>query len=96
MVARGLERPEHNVDAGLDVRIIVLELADRGLGAQRGCAAARTMPSSLNVLGDEEQRLGGLDRGLENGDQRLKRRELLLVDEDVGGLEPRPPSSRRW
>ena len=61
-----------------------------GLGAQRGCAAARTMPSSLNVLGDEEQRLGGLDRGLENGDQRLKRRELLLVDEDVGGLEPRP------
>jgi hypothetical protein len=46
MVARRLERPEHNVDAGLDVRIIVLELADRGLGAQQGRAAARTSMSS--------------------------------------------------
>jgi hypothetical protein len=95
MVARRLERPKHNVDAGLDVRIIVLELADRGLGAQHGRAAARTMPSSLNVLGDEEQRLGGLDRGLENR-QQLERGEFLLVDEDVGVLEPRPPSFRRW
>ena len=95
MVARRLERPEHNVDAGLDVRIIVLELADRGLGAQQGRAATRTMPSSLNVLGDEEQRLGGLDRGLENW-QQLERGEFLPVDEDVGVLEPRPPSFRRW
>jgi hypothetical protein len=95
MVARRLERPEHNVDAGLDVRIIVLELADRGLGAQQGRAAARTMPSSLNVLGDEEQRLGGLDRGLENR-QQLEQGEFFLVDEDVGVLEPRPPTFRRW
>jgi hypothetical protein len=53
------------------------------------------MPSSLNVLGDEEQRLGGLDRGLKTR-QQLERGDFLLVDEDVGVLEPRPPSFRRW
>jgi hypothetical protein len=37
---RRASTPEHNVDAGLDVRIIVLELADCGLGAQQGHAAA--------------------------------------------------------
>ena len=84
MVARRLERREHIVDAGLDVRIIVLELADRGLGAQQGRAAARTMPSSLNVLGDEEQRLGGLDRGLEN------RQQLGLAVTRAAILFPRP------
>ena len=38
---RRLERPEHDVDAGLDVGILVAELADRGLGAQERDAAAR-------------------------------------------------------
>jgi hypothetical protein len=33
---------------------------------------------ALDVFGDDEQRLAGLDDGLEDGDQRLKRRELLL------------------
>ena len=37
----GLKRPEHDVDAGLDVSILVAELADRGLGAP-----ARMCPSS--------------------------------------------------
>src|ERR1700733_9164061 len=36
----GLKRPEHDVDAGLDVRILVAELADRGLGPQQRDAAA--------------------------------------------------------
>ena len=44
--ARRLERPEHNVDAGLGVRTIVLELADGGLGAERrwprSCRAGRS------------------------------------------------------
>src|SRR4029077_5114907 len=31
---RGFERPEHDVDAGLDVLVVVGELADRGPGAQ--------------------------------------------------------------
>src|SRR4029077_4164034 len=31
----GLKRPEHDVDAGLDVGILVAELADRRLGAQQ-------------------------------------------------------------
>jgi len=44
--ARRLERPEHNVDAGLGVRTAVLELADGGLGAERrwprSCRAGRS------------------------------------------------------
>jgi hypothetical protein len=39
---------------------------------------------ALDVFGDDEQRLADLDDGLEDGDQRLKRREPLLADEDVG------------
>jgi hypothetical protein len=39
-----MRHPAPRCDAGLDVRIIVLELADRGLGAQQGHAA---LPSSL-------------------------------------------------
>jgi hypothetical protein len=35
-----LKRPEHDVDAGLDVGILVAELADRRLGAQQRDAAA--------------------------------------------------------
>ena len=38
---RRLKRPEHDVDAGLDVGILVAELADRGLGAQQRHAASR-------------------------------------------------------
>src|SRR5208283_1459420 len=37
---RRLERPEHNVDAGLDVGILVAQLADRGLGAQERHSAS--------------------------------------------------------
>ena len=37
---RGLKRPEHDVDAGLDVCIVAAELADRRLGAQQRDAAA--------------------------------------------------------
>ena len=42
---------------------------------------------SFDVFGDDEQRLAGLDDGLEDREQRLKRGELLLVDEDVGVLK---------
>ena len=42
---------------------------------------------SLDVLGDDEQWLASLDNGLEDREHGLKRRELLLVDEDIGVLE---------
>ena len=42
---------------------------------------------ALDVLGDDEQRLAGLHDRLEHRQHRLQRRELLLVDEDVGVLE---------
>ena len=37
---RLLKRPEHDVDAGLDIFIFVAELADRRLGAQQRDTAA--------------------------------------------------------
>ena len=42
---------------------------------------------ALDVLGDDEERLAGLHDRLEDGEHRLQRGELLLVDEDVGVLE---------
>ena len=42
---------------------------------------------AFDVLGDDEQRLAGLHHGFEHRQQRLQRRELLLVDQDVGILE---------
>jgi hypothetical protein len=42
---------------------------------------------SFDVFGDNEQRLAGLDDGLEDRQHRLKRRELLLEDEDIGVLK---------
>ena len=42
---------------------------------------------ALDVLGDDQQRLAGLHHRFEDGQHRLQRRELLLVDEDVGVLE---------
>ena len=45
---------------------------------------------ALDVLGDDQQRLAGLDHGFENGKQRLEVRQLLLVDQDVGILELGP------
>ena len=42
---------------------------------------------ALDILGDDEQRLAGLNDRLEDGQHRLQRGELLLVDEDVGVLE---------
>ena len=40
LAGRRLERPEHDVDAGLNVGVLALELADGGLGAQQRDAAA--------------------------------------------------------
>ena len=42
---------------------------------------------AFDVLGDDEQRLAGLHDRLEDGEHRLQRGELLLVDQDVGILE---------
>ena len=42
---------------------------------------------ALDVLGDDDQRLAGLDHGFKDGEHRLQRGELLLVDEDIGVLE---------
>ena len=42
---------------------------------------------AVDVLGDDQERLAGLNDGLEHGKQRLERGELLLVDENVGLLE---------
>ena len=44
---------------------------------------------ALDVLGHEQERLAGLGDRLENRQQVLHRRNLLLVDEDVGVLELR-------
>ena len=45
---------------------------------------------ALDVLGDHEKRLARLNDGLEQRQDRLEVRELLLVDEDVGVLELDP------
>ncbi len=42
---------------------------------------------ALDVLGDHQERLAGLGDGLEDREQILHRRDLLLVDEQVGILE---------
>ncbi len=42
---------------------------------------------ALDVLGDDEERLAGLHHRLKDGEHRLQRGKLLLVDEDVGILE---------
>ena len=42
---------------------------------------------AFDVLGDDDERLAGLHHGFENGQQRLQRRELLFVDENVGIFE---------
>src|SRR5215203_3387387 len=45
---------------------------------------------AFHVLGDDEQRLAGLHHGLEQREQLLETRELLLVDQDVGVFELDP------
>ena len=42
---------------------------------------------AVDVLGDDQERLAGLHDRLEDRQHRLQRRQLLLVDEDVGVLE---------
>ena len=42
---------------------------------------------AFDVLGDDQERLAGLNHGFEDRQHRLQRRQLLLVDEDVGVLE---------
>ncbi len=42
---------------------------------------------ALDILGDDEQRLAALHHRLEQGQHRLQPGELLLVQQDVGGLE---------
>ena len=44
---------------------------------------------TLDVLGDDEQRLAALRDLLEHREQVLHRRDLLVVDQDVGVLEHR-------
>ena len=51
---------------------------------------------AFHVLGDDEERLAGLHDGFEDRQHGLQRRQLLLVDEDVGLLELGAPSSRHW
>ena len=38
---RRFESPQHDIDAGLDIGILIAEFADSGLGAQKRNAAAR-------------------------------------------------------
>ena len=45
---------------------------------------------ALDVLGDHQKRLARLHHGLEQGQDRLKIRELLLVDEDVRAFQLDP------
>jgi hypothetical protein len=68
-VAEGLKRPEHDVDAGLDVGIVVAKLADRRLGAQQ-CDAASGHDAFL------DGRLGCVPRVVDAA--------LLLLGLDLG------------
>ena len=47
----------------------------------------RRQSLALDIFGDDDQRLAGLHHRLEDGKHRLQRRQLLLVDENVGILE---------
>jgi hypothetical protein len=38
---RRFESPQHDIDAGLDIGILIAEFADSGFGAQKRDAAAR-------------------------------------------------------
>ena len=58
-----------------------LEAAAQAVDDERGECLA------LDVLGDDQQRLAGLDDGLEHRQHGLQAGQLLLVDEDVGVLE---------
>jgi hypothetical protein len=52
---------------------------------------------ALDVLGDDEQAACRCSAILPStGSRSFTFADLLLVDEDVGVLEHRPPSSRRW
>ena len=51
---------------------------------------------ALDVLGDDQERLARLGHLLEQGDQVAEVADLLLVEEDQGVLEDRPPSSSGW
>ena len=76
----------------LELRLAAIAEARRLHGGDLQAAAQlvddeRGQSLALDVLGDDEQRLAGLHHGLEDRQQRLQRRQLLLVDEDVGVLE---------
>ena len=64
-----------------------------GLDGARGERAAdlvddeRAQRLALDVLGDDQERLAGLDDLLQQRQEVLDRRDLALVDEDVGVLE---------
>ena len=58
-----------------------LEAATELVDDERGESLA------LDVLGDDEQRLRGLDDGLEDRQHGLERGELLLVQEDINVLQ---------
>ena len=51
---------------------------------------------AFDLFGDDQQRLAGLHHGFEQRQHRLQAGELLLVDQDVGVLELRQSSCRRW
>ena len=51
---------------------------------------------ALDLLGDDEERLAALGDRLEQREQVLQTRDLLLVDQHVGVLEHGLHRSRRW
>ena len=75
---------EHGLAAVAEARRLDgrdLEAAAQLVDDERGQRLA------FDVLGDDEQRLAGLHHRFEHRQQRLQRRELLLVDQDVGIVE---------
>ena len=51
---------------------------------------------ALDVLGDDQQRLARLRDLLQQRDHLAEVADLLLVEQDQGVLEDRPPSSSGW
>src|SRR4051812_20478269 len=84
---RSLERLHHDVDARLDVRVLVRETLDGGVGPEK-CHAAAPKTSSLTM------QWGGRGAGLPGADQACRRRRGGLSDCDRGPLLLRPPASR--
>src|SRR5262249_46168981 len=52
-------------------------------GARRAQKSCDAMALTLHIFGDDEQRFGGLNHGLEQRQQVVERRQLLFIDQKI-------------